>query len=134
MSRVVVAQVVERRPPWLTFAAVVMFAVGILRVITGIGYLAHSTKVANLSHGLFGSSVAWWGVWDLCIAALAFIAGSALLRGNIVGRVIGYVWAALVLIQSFLIMTYAPWFGFAALAISVMVIYAITFTGEYHDD
>jgi hypothetical protein len=133
MSRVVTAQAVERRPPWLTFAAVIMFAVGVVRVITAIAYFAHSHKVANLSGGLFGSSVAWWGVWDLCIAALAFIAGSALLRGNTVGRILAYVWAGFVLVQSFVIMNYEPWYGFAALVLSVLVIYAVTFTWEYQE-
>ena len=136
MSRVLTAEAREstRRPPWLTFAAVILFAVGVVRIITGIGYLAHSTKVANLSYGLFGSSVAWWGVWDLCVAALAFIAGAALLRGNIVGRLIGYAWAGLVFIQSFVIMSYAPWYGFAALIVSVLVVYAITFTFDWRED
>ena len=37
------------RPGWLTFAAVVMFAVGFLRVISAIYYFADSNRVANVS-------------------------------------------------------------------------------------
>ena len=68
-----------RRPGWLTFAAVVLFSVAALRVISGIAYLADSTKVAQLSGGLFGDSLFWWGLWDLGIAAAALYAGYSLL-------------------------------------------------------
>jgi hypothetical protein len=120
-----------KRPGWLTFAAVVMFAVAGLRVISGIAYLADSSKVADLSNGLFGDDLLWWGLWDLLIAALAFFAGYSLLSGNTYGRVFGYIWAIVVIIQSFLILSYAPWFGFAAIGLAVLVIYALSVTDEY---
>jgi hypothetical protein len=120
-----------KRPGWLTFAAVVMFAVAGLRVISGIAYLADSSKVADLSNGLFGDNVFWWGIWDLVIAALALFAGYSLLSGNTYGRVVGYAWAVVVIIQSFLILSYAPWFGFAAIALAVLVVYALSATDDY---
>jgi hypothetical protein len=120
-----------KRPGWLTFAAVVMFAVAGLRVISGIAYLADSSKVADLSNGLFGDNVFWWGIWDLVVAALAFFAGYSLLSGNTYGRVVGYAWAVVVIIQSFLILSYAPWFGFAAIALAVLVVYALSATDDY---
>jgi hypothetical protein len=120
-----------KRPGWLTFAAVVMFAVAGLRVISGIAYLADSAKVADLSNGLFGDDVFWWGIWDLVIAALAFLAGWSLLSGNTYGRIFGYVWAIVVIIQGFLILSYAPWFGFAAIALAIFVIYALSVTDDY---
>ena len=120
-----------KRPGWLTFAAVVMFAVAGLRLISGIAYLADSSKVADLSNGLFGGNVFWWGIWDLVVAALAFFAGYSLLSGNTYGRVVGYVWAVVVIIQSFLILSYAPWFGFAAIALAVFVVYALSVSDDY---
>jgi hypothetical protein len=120
-----------KRPGWLTFAAVVMFAVAGLRVISGISYLADSVKVADLSSGLFGDDLFWWGIWDLGIAALAFFAGWSLLSGNTYGRVIGYIWAIAVIIESFLILSYAPWFGFASIALAIFVIYALSVTEDY---
>lgn len=122
---------VLERPGWLTFAAVTMISVGILRVITGISYLANSHKVADLSHGIFGGQVWGWGVWDLLIAALAIWAGFSLLNGNTFGRAVGYVWAGLVLIQSFLILAWAPWFGFLAMAIATLVMFALASTSDW---
>jgi len=121
------------RPGWLTFAAVVLLSVGILRVITAISYFSNSNKVANLSSGLFGDQLWAWGLWDLVIAALAIWGGWSLLGGNSFGRAIGYVWAGLVLIQSFLILAWAPWFGFLAMAIATLVMFALASTSEWRE-
>jgi hypothetical protein len=122
-----------RRPGWLTFAAVVLFSVAGLRLISGIAYLADSNKVNDLSGGLFGDNIFWWGLWDLGIAALALFAGYSLLSGNTFGRVIGYVWAIVVIIQSFLILSYAPWYGFAAMLLAILVIFALSSTSDYRE-
>ena len=122
-----------RRPGWLTFAAVVMFSVAGLRIISGIAYLADSNKVNDLTSGLFGDNIFWWGLWDLGIAALALFAGYSLLTGNTFGRVVGYAWAVLVIIQSFLILSYAPWYGFAAMLLAILVIFALSSTSDYRE-
>jgi hypothetical protein len=114
-----------RQSGWLTFAAIILFAVGGLRVISGIAYLADSVKVANPNSGLFGDNLFWWGIWDLGIAAVAIYAGYSLLGNNEFGRVIGYLFAILVIIQSFLIITWAPWFAFGMIVLAVLVIYAL---------
>jgi hypothetical protein len=120
-----------KRPGWLTFTAVILISVGIMRVITGISYLANSNKVDDLSHGVFGGQVWAWGIWDLIIAVLAIWGGFSLLNGNSFGRAIGYVWAGLTLIQSFLILAWAPWFGFLAMAIAVLVMFALSSTSGW---
>jgi hypothetical protein len=120
-----------KRPGWLTFAAVILISVGILRVITAISYFANSSKVDDLSRGLFGGQLWAWGLWDLIIAVLAIWAGFSLLNGNTFGRVIGYIWAGLVLIQSFLILAWAPWYGFLAMAIATLVMFALSSTSGW---
>jgi hypothetical protein len=47
----------ERRSGWTMFAAVVLFSVGFLRIISGISYLSDSNKVNDLTLGLFGDSL-----------------------------------------------------------------------------
>jgi hypothetical protein len=51
-----------RRPGWLTFAAVVLFAVGFLRIISAIYYFADSARVADVSHGAFGDNLFLWAL------------------------------------------------------------------------
>ena len=123
-----------RRPGWLTFAAVVMISVGILRIIAAISYFGDSAKVNDLSGGVFGDQIFLWGIFDLIIAAFALWGGYALLSGDMFGRVLGYIWAGVVLIQSFLILRYAPWFGIAAIALATLVMYALSVTSEWRDE
>jgi hypothetical protein len=121
------------RPGWLTFAAVVLFSVGFLRIISAIYYFADSTRVNNLTVGAFGHHLFLWGLWDLLIALLALWGGFSLLSGNTFGRVIGYIWATLVIVQSFLMLGSAPWFGFAALLLAIFVIYALSVSSDWRE-
>ena len=110
---------------WTMFAAIVMFSVGFFRIISGISYLSDSHKVNDFTLGLFGDNLWAWGIWDLGIAALALWAGYSLLGGGSFGRVVAYIWAILVIVNSFLIIGIAPWFAFAMIALAVFVIYGL---------
>lgn len=67
------------------------------------GTRGDSSRVANLPAGALGDNLFIWGLWDLLIAVLALSARYSLLSGNTFGRVIGYAWAVLVIVQSFLV-------------------------------
>jgi hypothetical protein len=116
----------ESRRGWVVFAAIVMLSVGFLRLISGISYLADSHKVNDLTLGLFGDNLWAWGIWDLGIAILALWAGYSLLANGSFGRVVAYIWAIFVIVNSFLIMGVAPWFAFAMIALAIFVIYGLT--------
>jgi len=118
-------QDLERRSGWTMFAAVVLFSVGFLRIISGISYLSDSNKVNDLTLGLFGDSLWAWGLWDLGIAVVALYAGYSLLGGGTFGKVVAYLWAVLVIVNSFLIMGIAPWFAFTMIALAVLVVYGL---------
>ena len=72
-------------------------------------------------------------LWDLLIALLALWGGFSLFGGNTFGRVIGYIWAILVIIQSFLILGAAPWFGFSALLLATLVLVALSATSGWRE-
>ena len=115
----------ERRSGWTMFAAIVLFSVGFLRIISGISYLSDSNKVNDLTLGLFGDSLWAWGLWDLGIAVVALYAGYSLLGGGTFGKVVAYLWAVFVIVNSFLIMGIAPWFAFTMIALAVLVVYGL---------
>jgi hypothetical protein len=115
----------ERRTGWVMFAAVVMFSVGFLRIISGISYLANSRKVNDLTFGIFGDNLWAWGLWDLGIAAVALYAGYSIVGGGGFGRVVAYLWAIMVIVNSFLIMGAAPWFAALMIALAVLVVYGL---------
>ena len=119
------------RPGWLTFAAVVMFSVAALRVISAIYYFADSRRINDLTGGAFGQHLFAWGIADLMIAVLALFGGYSLLGGHTFGRVIGYIWAGFVIVDSFLLLRFAPWFGVASMTLAVFVLFAISNTSGW---
>ena len=118
------------RSGWVTFAAIVMLAVGFVRIIAAIRYFDDSSDIANLSGGLFGDTLWAWGIWDLCIAALALFAGWSLLSNGPFGRVVGYIWGVVVIVNGFAIIGLAPWYGAGAIALGVLVIYGLASSGS----
>jgi hypothetical protein len=121
----------EERPMgsgWIEFTAVVMFAVSFFRIISAIAYFADSHKIDDLTSGLFSSHTWAWGVWDLIIAAVAILAGLSLLAGGSFGRVIGYVWGVLVIVQGFVVIGLAPWYAAFAITLGVLVVYGLART------
>ena len=121
-------QAYASRTGWIMLAAVVMFSVGVFRIISGISYLANSHKINDYTAGFFGDNMWAWGLWDLLIAVIAIWAAFSLLGGGEFGRVIAYTWAILVIINSFLTIGIAPWFGAAMLTLALLVIYGLAST------
>ena len=118
----------DRGRGWLQFTAVMLFAAGFFRIISAIGYFADSHKVNDLTNGLFSGHTWGWGVWDLLIAAAAILAGLSILAGGEFGRVVGYLFGVLVLVQGFTIIDIAPWYGAASITVAVLVIYGLAST------
>jgi len=116
---------IERLNGWSAFAAIVMFSVGVLRVVSGISYLADSRKVNDLSLGLFGDNMWAWGIWDLGIGIAALFAAYSLLGNGTYGKIVTYLWAVLVIVNSFLIIGFAPWFAAGMIALAVLVVYGV---------
>lgn len=114
-----------QRSGWVEFAAVMMFAVAFFRIISAIAYFANSNKIDNLAGGLFSSHLWAWGAWDLIIAVVAIFAGLSLLGGGGFGRVIGYIFGVLVVVQGFTVLNIAPWYGAIAVAVGVLVVYGL---------
>ena len=114
------------RSGWVTFAAVMMFAVAFARLISGISYLGDSNDVNDFSNALFGDNLWAWGIWDLCVSALAFFAGWSLLNRGPYGVVVAYIWAIVVIVQGFIGFVAAPWYSAAAITIGVLVVMGLS--------
>ena len=115
----------DRGSGWLEFAAIVMFAVGFFRIISAIAYFANSHKINDVTNGLFSSHLWAWGVWDLLIATAAILAGSSIMAGGRYGRVVGYIWGVLVIVQAFAVVTFAPWYSALSITLGALVIYGL---------
>ena len=128
MSTSTSMQAYASRTGWIMLAAIVMFSVGVFRLISGISYLANSHKINDYTTGLFGDNMWAWGLWDLGIAVIAIWAAFSLLGGGEFGRVIAYIWAILVIVNSFLTIGISSWLGAAMLTLAVLVVYGLAST------
>jgi hypothetical protein len=120
-----------RRPVWLTFVAVLLFALSATHTVYGISFLSDSAKVQDLTGGLFGDDLVWWGLIDIGLAILAFFAAFSLLQGNTFGRLVAYIWAIFALMRGFLAIGLAPWWAVTTIALSVLVMWALASTEEW---
>ncbi len=120
-----------RRPGWVTFAAILMFAVAFVRIISAINYFGNGAQITQLTNSVFGQHLWVWGIWDLCLALLALGAGVSLLGGGGFGRVLAYIWGVWVIVQSFLIIGAAPWFAATMILLAVLVIYGLASTADW---
>ena len=69
-------------------------------------------------------------MWDICIAALAVLAGLSLLGGvgfltPSFGRAVAYVWAVLVIVQGFMLIGQAPWYSTVMIVLATLLIYGL---------
>ena len=64
---------------------------GIFRILEAISFFANSRKINDLSGGLFSNHMAYWGIWDLLIAAAAILAGMSILSGGVYGGSVTWV-------------------------------------------
>ena len=113
------------RSGWVTFAAIVLIAVGIARIISAIMFFDDSNEIANLTNGVWGDQLWLWGLWDLAIAALAIFGGWSLLSDGGFGRVVAYVWAIFVIVNGFLTLAVAPWYAAFAITVALLVVYGL---------
>ena len=118
----------DTRSGWVTFAGILLFAVGFFRIISAISYFANSHRVNDFTNGAFNGHLWAYGVWDLCVAALALGAAISLLGGGAFGRLIAYIWAIFVIVQGFLTIGQAPWYSAAMITLSVLVIHGLSST------
>jgi hypothetical protein len=80
------------RPHLVTFAAVMMFALGGFHVLLAISSFARSTWVlSRLDIELLIPSLIHWGIFDLIIGLIAVYAGVSILRGGTFGLILGFV-------------------------------------------
>jgi len=114
---------------WVFFAGAMMLVVGGLEVIAGlVALFKHTYYVVTPSHLLVFNYTAW-GWIHLLLGILIFLAGIAVMAGQLWGRIIGVFLAVLSFIANIAFLSSYPIWSVIAIIIDVMVIYALTVHG-----
>ena len=119
------------RPGMLTFAAVVMFVVAGLEVLSAFLAFAGTGWWVTDSGNLVYANFVLWGILDTIVALLALFAGIDILRGGTYGFVMGYIFAVIGAIRWLFVIPAAPVLAVVVVALCVMVIYGLSKYSDY---
>lgn len=116
---------------WVRFAGVILLISGAFSAIQGlIAVIGPNTYFALVEGDLFLFDVAGWGWWNLIIGVLLFLVGLAVMTGATWARIIAVILAILNAIVQMLLIPVQPWWSFIAIAIDVLIVYALIAHGD----
>ena len=116
----------------LTYAAIVMFVLGVFHILLAISEFANSTWVlSRLDIELFIPILFIWGLVDLVIGAIAVYAGVSILRGGTFGFIAGFTFAGLGIIRWLIYIPVSPVLAVVVIAFNALVIYGLVEHPDY---
>jgi hypothetical protein len=122
-----------QRPGLVTFAAVMLFIVGGFELVWAIVELVNAAWISSVTYGTFNGYLWLWGILDLILAAAIFYAAYDILRGGAFGRIFGVIVAGISAVRWFFYIPAQPWLSIVAIAVDILVIYALVGHSEYFD-
>lgn len=117
---------------WAIFAGIVIIISGAWNALNGLNAILLPVDKWALSAdaGTIFFDVDVWGWWHLILGLLLVLVGIFLLRGATWARVIAVILVALNAISQFAFIGVQPWWSLIAIALDVVVIYALTVHGK----
>ena len=115
---------------WVLYATVMFVVSGALNVIYGL------TMIINDEWIVFGADTVWyldisaWGWITLLVGVLALAVAAGIYAGQTWARVLGIIAVVLAAINAFFVIPYYPVWGIVVLAMSMLVIWALTVHGD----
>jgi hypothetical protein len=119
------------RPGAVTFAAIMMFLLGGIYLVTAIEGFSNAAWLRDVSFGLFGQQFIIWAVVDTIVGLLLLFAGYSILQGGSFGRWVGIIVATIGAIKWFFLVFWVPIAALIVITISVIIIYALVSRSEY---
>jgi len=120
--------VTKTQSGWVTFAAVMLFIVGVLNVIYGIAAIGDSSFFAHDQKYIL-SNLNTWGWITLILGVLQVFAAFSLWSGGLYGRVFGIGAASISAIAALLSIPAYPFWSLAIFALDIIVIHQIATRG-----
>ena len=115
---------------WIVFASVFMITIGALNAIQGLAALFRDEAYwVTLGGSVLTFDVTTWGWIHLLFGILLVIVGVLLMQGSTFARVVGIALVALNLLAQFSWATLYPFWSLIAIALDVVIIYALVVHG-----
>ncbi len=111
---------------WAAFAGVLMFVVGSLDALWGLGAVLNDDVVLVGGHGAIIADVTTWGWVHLILGSLIALTGVGLLAGNEAARWAGVFFVTVNAISQIVWFPAAPLWAFLIILLDVTIIYQLT--------
>lgn len=117
---------------WAVFAGIVLIIVGAWEALLGLNavLLPVDKWAVSADAGTILLDVVAWGWWHIILGLLLVLVGIFVLRGATWARTIAVILVALNAISQFALLGVQPWWSLIAIALDVVVIYALTVHGR----
>ena len=109
-----------------TFAGVLMLLIGGYQAMAGIAAIVENEIFLETPSYTYALDVTTWGWVHLGLGVLVALAGAAVLRDRLWGRLVGIVLAGLSLFANFLFLLYYPLWAALIIALDVVIIWALS--------
>src|ERR687898_1706410 len=114
------------RPGLVSYAAIMLFALGGFHILVAISEFASSTWVlSRLDLELFIPILFIWGIVDLVIGSIAVYSGVSILRGGAFGGTAGIAFATLGIIRWLFFIPVSPVLAVVVVVLDLLVIYGL---------
>lgn len=111
---------------WATFAGVMMFLVGSLDAIWGLGAIFNDDVVVVGGHGALIADISLWGWVHLVLGSIVAVAGVGLIRGSSVSRFVAIALVVVNALSHIVFFPAAPLWSFLLIILDVTIIYQLT--------
>ncbi len=111
---------------WAAFAGVVMFIVGSLDALWGLGGILNDDVVVVGGQGALIADITLWGWVHLLLGSIIALTGIGLLTGNSGARVLAVFFLAVNAITQIVWFPAAPLWAFLLILLDVVIIYQLT--------
>src|SRR3954451_24607358 len=111
---------------WATFAGCIMFIVGSLDALWGLGGILNDDVVIVGGQGALVADITTWGWVHLILGVLVALTGIGLITGNSAARFAGIVFVSVNAISQIVWFPAAPLWAFLMIILDVVILYQLT--------
>ena len=115
---------------WISFAGFMMIVIGVLQLISGFTALMNDKYFVVTEERLVAFDFTTWGWGQLIIGVIILMAASSVMRGGLLGRIVGITLAMISIFVNFAFLSAYPIWSILVIGIDVMIIYALSVHGR----
>ncbi len=118
------------RSGWMLYATTIFVIIGVMDIIYGLTMLINNEWIVFTADKVWYINITGWGWITLLLGVLGLAVAGGVYSGQTWARIVGIFAATLAAINAFFIMPYYTVWAITVLALSMLVIWALTVHGD----